>query len=189
MERAFPTSQGSGQTPEHRDFAVQSGSPMGANMKKLFVLAIVLALAIVLILTKPTPQEIASAATGQMNYTVINREKMPPDFAAQQPPPLCPNRGRRVCHRRPPRRSGGAVAHHRSRLSDVLGFDGCPRRLVEMPLALSQRLLLLYVPVAEMHEAWARCGRRPKQAAPRFFAVLGFAVPWEPHGWAIIIVT
>ncbi len=55
---------------------------MGANMKKLLGLAIVLALGIVLILTKPTPQEIASAATGQMNYTVINKEKMPPDFAA-----------------------------------------------------------------------------------------------------------
>ena len=51
-------------------------------MKKLLSLAIVLALAVVLILTKPTPQEIATAATGQMNYTVINREKMPPDFAA-----------------------------------------------------------------------------------------------------------
>ncbi len=51
-------------------------------MKKLLGLAIVLALAIVLILTKPTPQEIASAATGQLNYVVINREKMPPDFAA-----------------------------------------------------------------------------------------------------------
>ncbi len=54
----------------------------GANMKKLLGLAIVLALAAVLMLTKPTPQEIASAATGQMNYIVINREKMPPDFAA-----------------------------------------------------------------------------------------------------------
>ena len=51
-------------------------------MKKLLGLAIALALAIVLILTKPTPQEIASAATGQLNYTVINKEKMPPDFAA-----------------------------------------------------------------------------------------------------------
>jgi hypothetical protein len=51
-------------------------------MKKLLGLAIVLALAAVLMLTKPTPSEIASAATGQMNYIVINREKMPPDFAA-----------------------------------------------------------------------------------------------------------
>ena len=55
---------------------------MGANMKKLLGLSLVLGLAIVLILTKPTPREIASAATGQMNYIVINREKMPPDFAA-----------------------------------------------------------------------------------------------------------
>ena len=38
-------------------------------MKKLLGLAIVLALAAVLMLTKPTPREIASAATGQMNYT------------------------------------------------------------------------------------------------------------------------
>jgi hypothetical protein len=51
-------------------------------MKKLLGLAVVLGLAIVLILTKPTPREIASAATGQLNYVVINREKMPPDFAA-----------------------------------------------------------------------------------------------------------
>jgi hypothetical protein len=51
-------------------------------MKKLLGLAIVLALSVVLILTKPTPQEIASAATGQINYVIINREKMPPDFAA-----------------------------------------------------------------------------------------------------------
>jgi hypothetical protein len=51
-------------------------------MKKLLGLAIVLALAAVLMLTKPTPREIASAATGQMNYIVINREKVPPDFAA-----------------------------------------------------------------------------------------------------------
>jgi hypothetical protein len=51
-------------------------------MKKLLGLAIVLALATVLMLTKPTPQEIAYAAAGQMNYLVINKEKMPPDFAA-----------------------------------------------------------------------------------------------------------
>ncbi len=49
-------------------------------MKKLLVLAIVLAFGTVLILTKPTPQDIASAATGQMNYIVVNKEKMPPDF-------------------------------------------------------------------------------------------------------------
>ena len=55
---------------------------MGANMKKLLGWGLVLGLAIVLILTKPTPREIASAATGQLNYIVINREKMPPDFAA-----------------------------------------------------------------------------------------------------------
>jgi hypothetical protein len=51
-------------------------------MKKLLALAIVLGVAIVLILTKPTPQDIASAATGGMNYTVINKDKMPPDFFA-----------------------------------------------------------------------------------------------------------
>ncbi|MGO9546206.1 MAG: hypothetical protein ACLPPF_15605 [Rhodomicrobium sp.] len=51
-------------------------------MKKLLGVAIILGLAIVLILTKPTPQEIASAATGQMNYVVINKDKMPRDFAA-----------------------------------------------------------------------------------------------------------
>ena len=127
---------------------------MGANMKKLLGLAIVLALAIVLILTKPTPQEIASAATGQMNYTVINKEKMPPDFAAAAAAGrFDSNRGRRFCHRRARPKSGGAVAHHRSHFSDVLGFDRCPRGLLEMPLAPSQRLLLLYFPVAEMHEA------------------------------------
>ena len=57
---------------------------MGANMKKLLGLAIVLALAIVLILTKSTPQEIASAATGQMNYTVINKEKCRPILPPRQ---------------------------------------------------------------------------------------------------------
>ena len=51
-------------------------------MKKLLGLAIVLGVAIVLILTKPTPQDIASAAAGQMNYTVINKDKMPRHFAA-----------------------------------------------------------------------------------------------------------
>jgi hypothetical protein len=49
-------------------------------MKKLLAIAIILGLAVVLILTKPTPQEIVSAATGQMNYVVINRDKMPRDF-------------------------------------------------------------------------------------------------------------
>ncbi len=51
-------------------------------MKKLLSVAIVLALAIVLILTKPTPHEIATALTGEMNYIVINRDEMPRDFAA-----------------------------------------------------------------------------------------------------------
>ena len=51
-------------------------------MKKLLGLSLVLGLAIVLILTKPTPRDIVSAAIEQMNYIVINREKMPPDFAA-----------------------------------------------------------------------------------------------------------
>ncbi len=51
-------------------------------MKILLGLAIVLAVAIVLILTKPTPQEIASAAAGQMNYFIINKDKMPRDFVA-----------------------------------------------------------------------------------------------------------
>ncbi len=51
-------------------------------MKKLIGLAIVLGLAVVLILTKPTPQDIASAAAGSMNYVTINKDKMPRDFAA-----------------------------------------------------------------------------------------------------------
>lgn len=51
-------------------------------MKKLLGLAIALGLAIVLILTKPAPQEIASAATGQMNYVIFNKSKMPRDFIA-----------------------------------------------------------------------------------------------------------
>ncbi len=51
-------------------------------MKKLLGLAIVLALAAILMLTKPTPQEIASAAAGRMNYIVINRDRMPRNFAA-----------------------------------------------------------------------------------------------------------
>ena len=51
-------------------------------MKNLIGLAIVLGLAVVLILTKPTPQDIASAAAGSMNYVVINKDKMPRDFAA-----------------------------------------------------------------------------------------------------------
>lgn len=50
-------------------------------MKKLFAIAIVLSLAIVLILTKPAPEDIASAAAGHMNYIVINKDKMPQDFA------------------------------------------------------------------------------------------------------------
>lgn len=51
-------------------------------MKKLISVTIVLALAIVLILTKPTPNEIATAFSGQMNYIIINRDQMPHDFAA-----------------------------------------------------------------------------------------------------------
>jgi len=51
-------------------------------MRILLAIAIVLGLAVVLILTKPTPQEIASAATGQMNYVIINRGKMPREFVA-----------------------------------------------------------------------------------------------------------
>jgi hypothetical protein len=51
-------------------------------VKVILGLAIGLALAIALILTKPTPQEIASAATGKMNYVVINKDKMPRDFVA-----------------------------------------------------------------------------------------------------------
>jgi hypothetical protein len=51
-------------------------------MKKLLAIAIILGLAVVLILTKPTPQEIVSAATGQMNYIVINKDKMPREFVA-----------------------------------------------------------------------------------------------------------
>ena len=50
-------------------------------MKQLIGFAILLGLAVVLILTKPTPQDIASAAAGHMNYVVINRDKMPRDFA------------------------------------------------------------------------------------------------------------
>ncbi len=58
------------------------GLEMGHPMKTLLAFAIVLALAIILILTKPTPQDIASAATGQMNYVVLNKDKMPRDFVA-----------------------------------------------------------------------------------------------------------
>ncbi len=54
----------------------------GASMKSLFAIAIVLGLAVVLVLTKPTPQEIASAAAGQMNYVVVNKDSMPRDFVA-----------------------------------------------------------------------------------------------------------
>jgi hypothetical protein len=53
----------------------------GANMKKLLGLSLVLGLAIVLILTKPAQRDMAFAANRQMNYIVINREKLPPDFA------------------------------------------------------------------------------------------------------------
>ncbi|MGA7324302.1 MAG: hypothetical protein WBX25_07450 [Rhodomicrobium sp.] len=51
-------------------------------MKKLLALAIVLAIAVAMILTKPTPEDIASAAVGRLNYIVINKDKMPRDFAA-----------------------------------------------------------------------------------------------------------
>ena len=51
-------------------------------MRSLLSIGIVLTLAVVLLLTKPTPQEIASAAAGQMNYIVWNRDKMPRDFVA-----------------------------------------------------------------------------------------------------------
>lgn len=51
-------------------------------MKILIGLAIGLGLAVVLILTKPTPQDIASAAAGSMNYVIVNKHKMPPGFAA-----------------------------------------------------------------------------------------------------------
>ena len=51
-------------------------------MKKLIVFAIMLGLGVALILTKPTPQEIASAAAGRLNYVVINKDKMPRDFIA-----------------------------------------------------------------------------------------------------------
>jgi hypothetical protein len=51
-------------------------------MRNLIVIAIVLGLAVVLILTKPTPKEMASAATGQMNYVIINKDKMPREFVA-----------------------------------------------------------------------------------------------------------
>ncbi len=51
-------------------------------MKKLIALAIVLGLAVTLILTKPAPQEIASAAAGELNYVIINKDKMPPGFVA-----------------------------------------------------------------------------------------------------------
>ena len=99
-------------------------------MKKLLVLAIVLGLAVVLILTKPTPQEIASAATGQINYISYQQRKNAARF--------CRHGGRRRlliqtvedvfaigCAWRQSRR---AVADHRSRFSDVLGFDGGPCR-------------------------------------------------------------
>ncbi|MGC1588100.1 MAG: hypothetical protein WA791_20755, partial [Rhodomicrobium sp.] len=40
----------------------------------------ILGLAVVLILTKPTPQYIVSAAAGSMNYIVINKDKIPRSF-------------------------------------------------------------------------------------------------------------
>jgi hypothetical protein len=51
-------------------------------MKNLLGLAIIVAVAVAMILTKPTPQEIALAAAGRMNYTIVNRDRMPKDFVA-----------------------------------------------------------------------------------------------------------
>ncbi len=51
-------------------------------MKKLLALAIVLAIAVAMILTKPTPEDIASAPAARLNYIVINKDKMPRDFVA-----------------------------------------------------------------------------------------------------------
>jgi hypothetical protein len=55
---------------------------LSAPMRNMLAIAIFLALAVVMILTKPTPQEIVSAATGQMNYFVINKDRMPREFVA-----------------------------------------------------------------------------------------------------------
>src|SRR5262249_44805182 len=52
------------------------------QMRNLLAIAIVLGLAVVLILTKPTPQEIVSAATGEMNFVIINKDRMPREFVA-----------------------------------------------------------------------------------------------------------
>jgi hypothetical protein len=49
-------------------------------MKKLLAIAIVLGLAVVLVLTKPTPQEIVLAAAGQTNMVIFNKDKMPREF-------------------------------------------------------------------------------------------------------------
>jgi hypothetical protein len=51
-------------------------------MKKLLAIAIVLGLAVVLVLTKPTPQEIVLAAAGQTNMVIVNKDKMPREFVA-----------------------------------------------------------------------------------------------------------
>ena len=56
------------------------GARKEADVKKLLGLAVALALAAVLISTKPTSREIASAVTGQTNYVVFNKEKAPPGF-------------------------------------------------------------------------------------------------------------
>src|SRR3974390_3297764 len=57
-------------------------SALGTQMRKLPAIATVLGLAVVLILTKPTPQEIVSAVTGQMNVVIFNKSKMPREFVA-----------------------------------------------------------------------------------------------------------
>ena len=101
-----------------------------------------------MILTKSTPQEIASAATGQMNYTVINKEKMPPDFAAAAAAAALIQTVEDVFA------IGARVPNPgvRWRTTDLIllmysDLTRCPRGLLEMPLAPSQRLLLLYFPI------------------------------------------
>ncbi len=51
-------------------------------MKSLIVAVAVLFAAIILVATKPTPEEIAEAALGKINFVVVNRNSMPKDFLA-----------------------------------------------------------------------------------------------------------
>jgi hypothetical protein len=49
-------------------------------MKSVVINVVIVAAAIILIATKPTPEEIVQAATGKINYVVINKDSMPEGF-------------------------------------------------------------------------------------------------------------